>query len=337
MKVLRLLIATPSRLDQSRLVRSLAQCADVQVIGGAHDLAETFRLCEAQEPDVVLISQDFVQRAEFETLKDLLYAVNSFWVPIGNHMSGGLESSTTKDVMIRAGSSPDEITSAMKKVLAIRNPRTFRPGRIAPGLVMPRSSGHVILIGASTGGVDALLALLSTFPEDCPPTAIVQHTGAGFSDSLVRLIGRKCVAQVCAAEHGLPLRAGRICVAAGTAGHLRVSESGGSFRTSLTKGEPISGHVPSVDALFASAVPFAKRVVAALLTGMGRDGAAGLLSLRQAGARTIGQDETSSVVYGMPRAAFEMGAVQRQLSLPDIGPEILRLCATGAPSRAGAQ
>jgi two-component system chemotaxis response regulator CheB len=182
-----------------------------------------------------------------------------------------------------------------------------------------------VLIGASTGGVDALLTVLASFPVDCPPTAIVQHTGRGFSDSLIALLDRRCAARVVAAKDGSPLQPGTVCVAAGCDGHLRLLGSG-SLRCQVSPGEPVSGHVPSVDELFRSAVPFADRVVAALLTGMGRDGAEGLLALRRKGATTIGQDEASAVVYGMPRAAFELGAVQTQLGLNRIGPEILRHC-----------
>lgn len=123
------------------------------------------------------------------------------------------------------------------------------------------------------------------------------------------------------------LTPGMVCVAGQTAGHLRL-RGGSGIRCMISEGPPISGHMPSVDALFQSAVGFAARVIAVLLTGMGRDGAAGLLELRKAGASTIGQDEATSVVYGMPRVAWEMGAVQTQLPLERIGPEILRLSTT---------
>jgi two-component system chemotaxis response regulator CheB len=163
-------------------------------------------------------------------------------------------------------------------------------------------------------------------PADCPPIAVVQHTGQGFSESLIRLLDRRCALTVEAAQDGMELRPGRVCVAAGCPGHMRL-KSNKPYRIAVEPGPLVSGHLPSVDALFRSAVPAASFVVAALLTGMGRDGADGLLALRNAGAATIGQDESSSVVYGMPRAAWEIGAVRQQLPLGEIAGAILKACA----------
>lgn len=188
---------------------------------------------------------------------------------------------------------------------------------------------RIVLIGASTGGIDALLKVLAAYPADSPPTAIVQHTGQGYSDSLVRVLSRGCAAKVMAAQDGMFLDRGMVCVAAGTIGHLRLIP-GDRLRCSLAVGPAISGHMPSVDALFRSALPIASRVVAVLLTGMGSDGAAGLLELSRAGSMTIGQDEDTSVVYGMPRVAFNLGAVRRQLPLPGIGATIMGLCSPRA-------
>jgi two-component system chemotaxis response regulator CheB len=155
---------------------------------------------------------------------------------------------------------------------------------------------------------------------------VVQHTGQGFSESLIRLLDRRCALTVEAAQDGMELQPGRVCVAAGCPGHMRL-QSNKPYRIAVEQGPPVSGHLPSVDALFRSAVPIASNVVAALLTGMGRDGAEGLLALRKAGAATIGQDESSSVVYGMPRAAWEIGAVRQQLPWGEIAAAILRACA----------
>ncbi len=187
---------------------------------------------------------------------------------------------------------------------------------------------ELVAFGASTGGVDALLSLLSDYPHDCPPTMIVQHTGSGFSESLVRLLDHRCKATVMAAHDGLELLPGRVYVAAGTEGHL-VLKPGKPNLCQIKRGEPVSGHIPSVDALFHSAISQAPQVVGVILTGMGKDGAAGLLALRRAGGTTIGQDEATSLVYGMPKAAFNMGAVQRQLPIQKIGAEIINVCRSG--------
>lgn len=188
------------------------------------------------------------------------------------------------------------------------------------------------MIGASTGGVDALLTVLKDFPDNAPPTMIVQHTGGGFTDSLVKLLDRCAAVEVAQAHDGEFLRHGRVYIAPGDTHHLQLSR-GPQPRCQLRSGPPISGHRPSVDALFLSGVAAAPRISAAILTGMGKDGAEGLLALRQGGATTFGQDAQSAVVYGMPRVAKEIGAVGRQLSIHDIGPELLASCRLNARGR----
>lgn len=212
------------------------------------------------------------------------------------------------------------------------NPLAPRPGAErrarSPGIVRP-SAGfdgqRILLIGASTGGVEALTQVLSTFPADCPPTLIVQHTGGGFTKGLTRLLNRGCAAHVMEAREGHVPRPGEVLMPPGNAAHLEIAPARGGA-VHLRHGPPVSGHRPSVDALFLSALPWAGRVTAALLTGMGRDGAEGLLALRQAGAETFGQDAETSVVYGMPRVAFELGAVGQQLPLSAIGPALMASC-----------
>ena len=186
-------------------------------------------------------------------------------------------------------------------------------------------SGDVVAIGSSTGGVEALLTILSQFPETCPPTVITQHMPATFTASFAARLDRASGAKVQEAVDGAPLEVGKVYVAPGGATHLEVVRSAG-LRCRLVAGDPVSGHRPSVDVLFRSvAQAVGDKAVGAILTGMGRDGAQGLLQMRQAGARTVGQDEASCVVYGMPRAAQEIGAVEKQVSLSSIGQSILDL------------
>lgn len=198
------------------------------------------------------------------------------------------------------------------------------PGRAeAPARtgLAPRSP-RIVLIGASTGGVDALSHVLWNYPEDCPPTVIVQHTGQSFGVSLAKLLAQRCPAEVVLATSGMDLSPGRVCLVAGTPGHA-VLTGPGCRRIDLVDDAPVNGHCPSIDRLFQSAIPIAPQVEAALLTGMGSDGAMGLLALRNAGAGTVSQDEASSVVYGMPRVAWEVGAADRQLPIDRIGPALL--------------
>jgi two-component system chemotaxis response regulator CheB len=190
-----------------------------------------------------------------------------------------------------------------------------------------KPSNKVVAIGSSTGGVEALMEVLSHFPKMCPATVITQHMPAGFTASFAERLNRTFLPDVCEATDGASLHPGKIYLAPGSASHLELSGRQ-VLCCRLKNDETVNGHRPSVDVLFQSVARAAnKNAIGVLLTGMGRDGAAGLKTMREVGATTIGQDEQTSVVYGMPRAAFEMGAVEQQLPLEKIGPEILRLCA----------
>jgi two-component system chemotaxis response regulator CheB len=202
--------------------------------------------------------------------------------------------------------------------------------RAPPGLAQSqparRFNDVLIAIGSSTGGVEALIEVLSHFPENCPPTLITQHMPAGFTTSFANRLDRLCAPCVTEAKDGEALHTGHVYLAPGAIAHLEVTGRG-TWRCALVADPLVNGHRPSVDRLFDSVARTAgARAVGAILTGMGRDGAAGLLAMHGAGAFTIGQDEATSVVYGMPRAAFECGAVDQKLPLEKIGPAILRHC-----------
>lgn len=185
---------------------------------------------------------------------------------------------------------------------------------------------RLIMIGSSTGGVEALIKVLACFEEISPPVFIVQHTGESFSPGLARVLNEKSPLTVAEAQHGMAVEPGMAVIGPGASKHLEVRMRGDLPVCSLVSAPEISGHRPSVDALFRSGVPFASAIVAAILTGMGRDGAAGLLALKEAGARTFGQDKETSLVYGMPKVAAELKAVQQQLPIDQIGPALIAAC-----------
>ena len=190
-----------------------------------------------------------------------------------------------------------------------------------------RVGRKVVAIGSSTGGVEALIEVLKKFPVNCPPTVITQHMPATFTKSFAERLNRLCAPQVQEATDGARLEIGRIYLAPGGDRHLTIANPHAPC-CRLVEKPPVNGHRPSVDVLFDSVAELAGRnAVGAILTGMGRDGASGLLKMRHAGARTIGQNEKTCVVYGMPRVAFELGAVETQLPLGGIGEEILKLTA----------
>lgn len=175
---------------------------------------------------------------------------------------------------------------------------------------LAESTDKVIAIGASTGGTEALRSILSEFPGHMPGIVVVQHMPQGFTRMFSERLDTLCAMEVREAQTGDRVLAGRILIAPGGM-HMRVRRSGGIYQVECEPGEKVSGHCPSVDVLMASVAEHAgANAVGIILTGMGHDGASGLLAMRQAGARTMAQDEATSVVFGMPRAAHEKGAAE---------------------------
>ena len=183
-----------------------------------------------------------------------------------------------------------------------------------------REPAKVVALGASTGGVEALCKLLAQYPRDCPPTVIVQHVNARFAPAIAQSLDSSCPARVVLAESDMRLEQGTVYLAPGGERHMLVATAGTlGHRVVLRQGPDVSGHRPSVDVLFSSvAEVFGAEAVGALLTGMGQDGARGLLKMFEKGAHTIAQDAESCVVYGMPRAAVELGAARKILPLDRI-------------------
>lgn len=201
--------------------------------------------------------------------------------------------------------------------------RAKQGGRVLPhNGTKFRKTDVIIALGASTGGTEALEQVVKVFPEDTPPVIIVQHMPAGFTKLYSERLNRNCKMQVKEAEDGDRLRRGLIIIGAGEH-HLRLCRDARGYFVSSKTGEKVSGHCPSVDVMFTSVAEVAgANAIGAILTGMGRDGANGLLKMRNAGAFTIGQDKESCVVYGMPMEAFNIGAVEIQAPLYNI-PDII--------------
>lgn len=337
----RLIIASPDAKERKRLLSLLTTLPEFKIIGCTGDLMNTYNEVESQLPNAVLISESLARLPEFEVMRALFSALDVRWLVL-NSLYGSAsclspESKAASDLFEVPGNAPADVIAGQLRSLTRLGPSRMpaRSSRAAvsseplraqpaqPSLVrQTQTAQKLILIGASTGGVDALLAILSNFPIDCPPTMIVQHTGPGFGNSLAELLNRQCAAKVILAEDDIPLRSGQIIIGAGSRKHL-VVDGTRQLVAKRIDAPPVSGHAPSVDMLFNSALDHAPKIAAALLTGMGRDGADGLLALRRSGATTFAQDEKSSVVYGMPRAAVELGAAQSILPLKKIGPALL--------------
>jgi two-component system chemotaxis response regulator CheB len=270
------------------------------------------RLMRLRPTPVIMIS-NLTQRGAQETIRALeIGAIDCMAKPAPGNL-GSLEQLPSRVKMAAKAKLSQAGTSGAAAAAPARTNDGYRPGR------------RMVAIGSSTGGVEALSAVLAHFPANCPPTVIAQHMPESFLASLAMRLDKRFAPEIAIAYDGAPLVPGRVYFAPGGRKHIEIME-GSPRKCRIREDEPINGYCPSVDLLFnsvRSAEP--ANALGVILTGMGRDGAEGLLAMRRAGAATLGQDESTSLIYGMPKAAFEMGAVERQVPLPRIGAEILNL------------
>ena len=340
----RVLVVDDSATIRHLLTEILSRDPEIEVVGSAPEPAVARTMIRDLNPDVITLDVEMPNMNGLEFLEKIMRLRPMPVVMVSTLTARGAEvtldalalgavdcfAKPTQNVATAMGAAAEELARKVKTA-ARANLRQmgFRQPILPKSLIAKSQTPFqkkLIVMGASTGGVEALLEVLSHFPADCPATAIVQHMPAGFTTSFAARLDKFCAATVREARDGDTLRPGYVFLAPGGGAHLQVTGRH-EWRCRLVEDALASGHRPSVDRLFQSAARAAgKDAVAALLTGMGRDGAAGLLDLHQGGAITIGQDETSSVVYGMPRAAFELGAVASQLPLEKIGAELVRLC-----------
>ncbi len=346
MSKIRVLIVDDSPTMRVLIANILGREPDIEVVGSAADPMEAREAIKALDPDVltldiemprmngleflekimrlrpmpVIMVSTLTQEGADATLQALeLGAVDCIGKPMAGHATKGFSELVEK---IRAAAGA-HVRGIGERRQSVPPSPDFRP------------NGRVVAIGSSTGGVEALATLLRDYPANCPPTVITQHMPATFTQHFAERLDRMSAATICEAQEGAPVEVGRVYIAPGGARHLEIVAGANAPRCRLREAEPVSGHRPSVDVLFDSvAQSIGAPAVGVILTGMGRDGAKGLLAMRQAGARTLGQDEGTSVVYGMPKAAFDMNAVERQIPLERIGGAILELCAAAKRERA---
>ncbi|MBV6273156.1 chemotaxis response regulator protein-glutamate methylesterase [Alcaligenaceae bacterium CGII-47] len=183
----------------------------------------------------------------------------------------------------------------------------------------------LIMIGSSTGGTEAIRQVLEPLPANSPAIMITQHMPAGFTRSFVQRLDGLCAVEVHEAEDGQRVLPGHVYLAPGGVAHMKLARSGANYVVKLDYSEPVNRHRPSVDVLFHSAAQVAgKNAIGVILTGMGKDGAQGMLAMRQAGALTFAQDEASCVVFGMPREALLIGAAEQAVPLDEMSERILK-------------
>lgn len=334
----RVLVVDDSATMRGLITAVLNSDPEVSVVGQAGDALEARAAIKELNPDVVTLDIEMPNMNGLEFLEKIM-RLRPMPVIMVSTMTHHGANATLAALEIGAfdcvgkpapGDIRPFIDLAEKVKAAARS--GMRRSASAPAPAISPAAGYrvgrkVVAIGSSTGGVEALITVLQNFPKNCPPTVITQHMPPTFTRSFAERLNRLCAPVVEEAVDGARLEIGKIYLAPGGERHLQVvNPSAPCCR--LVERDPVNGHRPSVDVLFDSVAELAGRnAVGVILTGMGRDGASGLLRMRNAGGRTLGQNEKTCVVYGMPRVAYEIGAVEVQLPLNSIGEEILKLTA----------
>ncbi|VFR21074.1 Chemotaxis response regulator protein-glutamate methylesterase CheB [plant metagenome] len=334
-------------VDDSALVRGLMTeiingQPDMEVVATAPDPLVARELIKQHNPDVltldvemprmdgldflerlmrlrpmpVLMVSSLTERGSEITLRALeLGAVDFITKPRLGIRDGLMEYSELIADKIRATS------RARLRPQAAASASTPAPARLTRPLA---STEKIVVIGASTGGTEAIKDVLQPLPPDSPAILITQHMPAGFTRSFAQRLDSLCAVTVSEAVHGERVLPGHVYLAPGGEMHLKLARSGANYVIELEAGPPVNRHRPSVDVLFESAAATAgKNAIGVILTGMGKDGANGLLSLKRAGAQTLAQDEASCVVFGMPREAIALGAADEVVPLGNMSERIL--------------
>jgi two-component system, chemotaxis family, protein-glutamate methylesterase/glutaminase len=340
MKKIRVLIIDDSATMRNIIRACLSQDPDIEICGEAEDPLVARDAIKALNPDVLTLDVEMPRMNGIEFLEKIMrlrpmpvIMVSTLTQQGADVTLSALEIGAFDCIGKPSHFAPVEAFAelpAKVKAAARGRVRTSADRQPIAAPASFRGNGKLIAIGSSTGGVEALVTVLSHFPANCPPTVITQHMPASFTTSFSARLNKICAPTVTEAADGAVLQTGHVYVAPGGDAHLEVTGAK-TLRCRLIDTVPVNGHRPSVDVLFNSVAQCAgDNAVGLILTGMGRDGAAGLLQMRKKGARTIGQDESSCVVYGMPKAAHEIGAVERQLHLNRISGAVLNLCSADA-------
>ncbi len=341
MSPVRVLVVDDSATMRSLIIESLRRDPGIEVVGQAGDALDARETIKLLNPDVITLDVEMPKMNGLDFLEKIMRLRPTPVIMVSTQTSLGtstairaLEIGAVDCVAKPSPQDPHTFDELASKVKAAAHAHVHRYSRgitpmkdfkpTGPAASAFKSNGKLIAIGSSTGGVEALIKIISQFPVDCPPTVLPQHMPRLFTKSLAARMDRICAPQVSEAVEGAPLVPGQVYIAPAGDTHLEVVRNGSYLKCHLRSSEAVNGHRPSVDVMFASvAKSVGADAIGVILTGMGRDGAANLLVMREAGARTFGQDEATCVVYGMPKVAFEIGAVQKQVSLDKMGREIL--------------
>lgn len=340
MKKTTVLVVDDSATIRRLLTEILSRDPEIEVVGQAPEPAVARQMIKDLNPDVITLDIEMPNMNGLDFLEKIMRLRPMPVVMVSTLTQKGADATIealelgavdyhakpTDNVAASLLAGGAELAVKVKTAARARVRARMAPSMKKAPVTFNGTGSSIVAIGASTGGVEALIEVLSHFPKNCPPTVITQHMPEHFTARFAARLDGICAPKVAEAADGAPLLPGHVYLAPGGRKHLEITGVG-SYRCKLSEGEPVSGHLPSVDVLFHSAARSAgRRAIGVILTGMGRDGADGLAAMRRVGATTLGQDEASCVVYGMPRAAMEAGAVERQVPLEKLGPEIIRQC-----------
>lgn len=347
--MIRVLICDDSAFMRSLIRAVLERDAAFTVVGEAADAFEAREAIKALCPDVLTLDVEMPRMDGLSFLEKIMRLRPMPVVMVSTLTKAGADTTLhalelgAADAVLKP--SPSEANGFERFAQELREAcaaaaQCARPLPSAPQPPTAPISGTqygegIIGIGASTGGVEALRQILPSFAPNAPPIAVVQHMPGEFTRRFAERLNDACAIQVRQAEEGMPVLAGQCVIAPGGC-HLRITGTPGRFSCALSDEAAVSSHRPSVDVLFASlAVCAGPKAAGVLLTGMGRDGANGLLQMRRAGGFTLGQSESSCLIYGMPRAAQEIGACAQQADLHALAGLLLRAFETTHSSREG--
>ena len=331
MRPIRVLVVEDSIVFRELLVQNLNRDPAIQVVATAKDPFEARDAILACKPDVMTLDVELPRMSGIEFLRKLMpqyplpvVVISSLSDKVFDALKAGAVDFVAKPAVTSRAQLEDFIRNELLVKIKIASTATI--GNIKRAVMAQEHqlsvSGKknlIVAIGASTGGTEAIFDVVKDFGTDIPGVVVVQHMPPGFTEMYAKRLNDQCRIRVKEAVTGDRVMPGSMLIAPGGDMHMQLVKVSGAYHVECKKGPKVNGHCPSVDVLFDSVARTAGAdAVGIILTGMGGDGAKGLLAMRKAGARTIGQDESTCVVYGMPKVAYDLGAVQHQEKLSDI-------------------
>lgn len=331
MRQIKVLVVEDSLVFRELLVTNLNKDPAIQVVATATDPYEARDKIIRFKPDVMTLDIELPKMSGLEFLRKLMpqypmpvIVLSALSEKVFDAMQAGAVDFVAKPVATNQKELEaflvNELPVKIKVASTAKISRIKQSAHVVENKSAKKGNKDVIIaIGASTGGTEAIASVVKEFPADVPGTVIVQHMPAGFTEMYAKRLDNQCKCRVKEAENGDMVEQGLVLLAPGGDRQMSLVKVGGNYQVSLKKAPKVNGHCPSVDVLFDSvAKNVGRKAIGIILTGMGGDGAKGLKAMREAGAKTIGQDEASCVVYGMPKVAYDIGAVQYQEKLGDI-------------------